>query len=413
MAYVNENYLKLKGNYLFAAIAKKVEAFSRENPEANIIRLGIGDVTRPIAPAVISAIHKAAEEMSHADTFRGYGPEQGYDFLRKAIIKGDYNKRGIELDLDEVFVSNGAKTDAACIQEIFSDDVKIAVTDPVYPVYLDSNIMFGHTGEWNDEKCSYDGVVYLPCSPENNFNPLPPEEKVDIVYLCNPSNPTGTAMSKTELKKWVEYAKKNKVIIIYDSAYEAYITEKNIPHSIYEIEGAKDVAIELRSYSKCAGFTGIRCSYVIVPKKCMAYKKDGTHLTLNSFWNRRQSTFTNGIPYIVQRAAEAYYTEEGYRQCQEDVAYYMKNAQIIRDGLSEAGFTVYGATNSPYAWVKTPDNMKSWDFFDLLLKNANVVTTPGSGFGPHGEGYLRLTAFGTRENTIQAIKRIRDLHLLQ
>ena len=387
MAHVNENYLKLPGNYLFATIAKKVEAYSKAHPEANIIRLGIGDVTRPLAPAIIDVMHKAVDEMGKAETFRGYGPEQGYDFLRQAIIDGDYKKRG--------------------------DDLKFAVADPVYPVYLDSNVMFGHTGDWNAEKGIYDGVIYLPCTPENGFKAEPPKEKVDIVYLCNPSNPTGTAMSKEELTNWVKAAKENNFIIIYDSAYETYITEPDVPHSIFEIEGAKEVAIELRSYSKCAGFTGTRCSYVVVPHACVAYKKDGTAVELNPLWNRRQCTFFNGTPYIVQRAAEAYYSLEGQKQCLADVEYYMENAHIIRDGLTEAGFTVYGATNSPYAWVQTPNGMKSWDFFDLLLEKAHVVTTPGSGFGPHGEGYLRLTAFGTKENTVEAVKRIADLKLFK
>ena len=358
-------------------------------------------------------MHKAVDEMGKAETFRGYGPEQGYDFLRQAIIDGDYKTRGIDLELDEVFVGDGAKTDVACIQEIFGDDLKFAVADPVYPVYLDSNVMFGHTGDWNAEKGIYDGVVYLPCTPENGFKAEPPKEKVDIVYLCNPSNPTGTAMSKEELTNWVKAAKENNFIIIYDSAYETYITEPDVPHSIFEIEGAKEVAIELRSYSKCAGFTGTRCSYVVVPHACVAYKKDGTAVELNPLWNRRQCTFFNGTPYIVQRAAEAYYSPEGQKQCLADVEYYMENAHIIRDGLTEAGFTVYGATNSPYAWVQTPNGMKSWDFFDLLLEKAHVVTTPGSGFGPHGEGYLRLTAFGTKENTVEAVKRIADLKLFK
>lgn len=412
MAHVNEHYLKLPGNYLFATIAKKVDAFSKAHPDASIIRLGIGDVTRPLAPAIIEAMHKAVDEMGQAETFRGYGPEQGYDFLRQAIIKGDYEKRGVTLDPDEVFVGDGAKTDVACIQEIFGNDMRFAVADPVYPVYLDSNVMLGHTGAFDADKGIYSGVVYLPCTPENGFKAQPPAEKVDIIYLCNPSNPTGTAMSRKELETWIAYAKENKVVLIYDSAYETYITEKDVPHSIYEVAGAKEVAIELRSYSKCAGFTGTRCSYVVVPKACMAYRTDGTPVELNPMWNRRQCTFFNGTPYIIQRAAEAYYSEAGQRQCLADVDYYMNNTHIIRDGLQAAGYTVYGATNSPYAWVQTPNGMKSWDFFDLLLEKAHVVTTPGSGFGPHGEGYLRLTAFGTKENTEEAIRRIAALHLL-
>ena len=344
-------------------------------------------------------MHKAVDEMGKAETFRGYGPEQGYDFLRQAIIDGDYKTRGIDLELDEVFIGDGSKTDAACIQEIFGSDLTFAVADPVYPVYLDSNVMCGHTGLYNASTGRYAGVVYLPCTPENGFKAQPPTENVDMVYLCNPSNPTGTAMSKAELENWVRAAKENNFVIIYDSAYETYITEPDVPHSIFEVEGAKDVAIELRSYSKCAGFTGTRCSYVVVPHACKAYKADGSAVELNPLWNRRQCTFFNGTPYIIQRLA--------------DVDYYMENAHIIRDGLTEAGYTVYGATNSPYAWVQTPNGMKSWDFFDLLLEKAHVVTTPGSGFGPHGEGYLRLTAFGTRENTLAAVKRIADLHLVK
>lgn len=411
MAHVNENFLKLPGSYLFVTIAKKVDALAQAHPEAKIIRLGIGDVTRPLAPAVIQAMHKAVDEMAHAGTFRGYGPEQGYEFLRQAIIDGDYKKRGIDLDLDEVFVGDGAKTDVAYIQQIFGSDLKFAVADPVYPVYLDSNVMSGHTGNWDAAKGIYDGVVYLPCTPENGFKPEPPKEKVDLVYLCSPSNPTGTAMTRAELEKWVAAAKENNFVILYDSAYEAYITDPDVPHSIYEIDGAKDVAIELRSYSKCAGFTGVRCSYVVVPHACKAYTKDGRAVELNPLWLRRQCTFFNGTPYIVQRAAEAYYSPEGQAQCLADVQYYMENAHIIRDGLQKAGYTVYGADNSPYAWVQAPNGMKSWDFFDLLLEKAQVVTTPGSGFGPHGEGYMRLTAFGTRENTLEAVDRIAKLNL--
>lgn len=413
MAHVNENYLKLPGNYLFADIAKKVARFSEAHAEAEIIRLGIGDVTRPLAPAIVAAMHKAVDEMGQAATFRGYGPEQGYEFLRRAIIKGDYESRNVSLQADEVFVSDGAKTDVACIQEIFGNDLTFAVADPVYPVYLDSNVMAGHTGDYNTEKKRYDRVVYLPCTAENGFKAQPPKEKTDIVYLCNPSNPTGTAMSRRELTDWVQAAKENKFIIIYDSAYETYITEADVPHSIFEIPGAEEVAIELRSYSKCAGFTGTRCAYVVVPHACKAYTADGRAVALNPLWYRRQCTFFNGTPYVVQRAAEAYYSPEGRAQCLADVAYYMENAHIIRDGLQNAGFTVYGATNSPYAWVQTPNGMKSWDFFDLLLTKAHVVTTPGEGFGPHGEGYLRLTAFGTRENTIRAIARIADLKLFR
>ena len=409
MAHVNENYAKLPGTYLFATIAKKVTAYEQRHPERRIIRLGIGDVTRPLAPAIIDAMHKATAEMGSAATFRGYGPEQGYEFLRAAIIKGDYETRGVSLELDEVFIGDGAKTDVACIQDLFGADLKFAVADPVYPVYLDSNVITGHTGRYYAETGRYDGVVYLPCTPENGFKAQPPAEKVDIVYLCNPSNPTGTAMSYEELSAWVTYARENKVVLIYDSAYETYITEADIPHSIYEINGANEVAIELRSYSKCAGFTGMRCSYIIVPRTCKAYTKAGEPVTLNSLWNRRQCTFFNGTPYIIQRAAEAYYSADGRAQCRADIDYYMENAHTIRNGLTEAGYTVYGATNSPYAWVQTPQGMKSGDFFDLLLERAAVVTTPGSGFGPHGEGYMRFTAFGSRADTIEAVERIKNL----
>ena len=408
MAHVNENYNKLPGNYLFQTIAKKVADYEKKT-DRQVIRLGIGDVTKPLAPAIIEALHKAVDDMATAETFHGYGPEQGYDFLRHAIIKGDYETRGVSLDTDEVFIGDGAKTDVACIQEIFGHNLTFAIADPVYPVYLDSNVMFGHTGTFNEKTGRYDGVVYLPCTPENGFKATPPTEPVDIVYLCNPSNPTGTAMSREDLQEWVDYAHRNKVILIYDSAYEAYITENDIPHSIFEIDGAKEVAIELRSFSKNAGFTGTRCSYVVVPKACVAYTHDGIKTPLNPMWNRRQCTFFNGTPYIIQRAAEAYYSEEGQKQCRADVAYYMENARIIRDGLTDAGYTVYGALNSPYAWVQTPKGMKSWDFFDLLLEQAGVVTTPGSGFGPHGEGYMRLTAFGSRENTVEAVDRIKKL----
>jgi len=434
MAHVNENYLKLTGNYLFSTVNHKVTDFQAKNPDAEIIRLGIGDVTRPLAPAVIEAMHKAVEEMGKAETFRGYGPEQGYEFLRKRIVECDFEPRGIHLDLDEIFIGDGAKSDTANIQEIFGNDISIAISDPVYPVYLDSSVMNGHTGIFVPTQGKYKDIVYLPATPENGFKAKPPQdriegleltnccfpvpakkkkEKVDLVYLCNPSNPTGTAMTKEELAEWVAYAKEVKAVILYDAAYEAYITEPDIPHSIYEIEGAKDVAIEFRSFSKPAGFTGTRCSYVVCPKSVMGYTSKGRALSLNQFWNRRQCTYFNGVPYIIQRGAEAVFSEEGAKQCRADVNYYMENAHLIRDGLVEAGYTVYGATNSPYAWVKTPNNMTSWQFFDYLLEHAHVVTTPGSGFGPHGEGYLRLTAFGTRENTIKAIKRIQDLKIIK
>ena len=381
MAHVNENYLKLPGNYLFATIAKKVEAYSKAHPEANIIRLGIGDVTRPLASAIIDAMHKAVDEMGKAETFRGYGPEQGYDFLRQAIIDGDYKTRGIDLDLDEVFVATALRQTLLHPGNL-RQRPQIRRSRSGLPGLSRLQRHVRSHGRMERRKGIYDGVVYLPCTPENGFKAVPPTEKVDIVYLCNPSNPTGTAMSKEELANWVSAAKKNNFIIIYDSAYETYITEPDVPHSIFEVEGAKEVAIELRSYSKCAGFTGTRCSYVVVPHACTAYKKDGTAVELNPLWNRRQCTFFNGTPYIVQRAAEAYYSPEGQKQCLADVKYYMENAHIIRDGLTKAGFTVYGATNSPYAWVQTPNGMKSWDFFDLLLEKAHVVTTPVRALAP-------------------------------
>ena len=397
MAYINENFLKLENNYLFSTISKKVIEFQKNNIDKRIIKLGIGDVTKPIVPAVIQAMHKAVDEMSVAQTFRGYGPEQGYEFLRNAIIENEYKDLGIELD--EIFVSDGAKCDCGNIVEIFGEKNKVAITDPVYPVYVDTNIMAGKK----------ENIIYLPVLEENNFIPKLPEEKVDIIYLCFPNNPTGMAISKQDLKKFVDYAKDNKSIILYDAAYEAFITEENIPHSIYEIEGAKDVAIEIKSYSKTAGFTGLRCGYIVIPKSVKGYTKEEKMLDINKLWNRRTTTKFNGTSYIIQRAAEAVYSNEGKKQIKENINYYLENAKIIKDGLIEAGFTVYGGVNSPYIWLKTPNNMSSWNFFDELLEKANVVGTPGSGFGKCGEGYLRLTAFGTKEDSIEAIDRIKKL----
>ena len=397
MIFINENFLKLEDSYLFSTIAKKVAEFQKNNPEKKIIKLGIGDVTKPIVPAVIEAMHKAVEEMGTIEGFRGYGPEQGYEFLRKAIIENEYKDLGIELD--EIFVSDGAKCDCGNIVDIFGENNKVAITDPVYPVYVDTNIMSGKK----------ENIVYLPVLEKNNFVPELPKEKVDIIYLCFPNNPTGMAISKKDLKKFVDYAIENKSIILYDAAYEAFITEEDIPHSIYEIEGAKEVAIEFKSYSKTAGFTGLRCGYVVIPKSVKGYTQSGDTVEMNKLWNRRTTTKFNGTAYVIQRAAEAVYSEEGKKQIKANIKDYLENAKIIKEGLIEAGFTVYGGINSPYVWLKTPNNMSSWDFFDELLEKANVVGTPGSGFGSCGEGFLRLTAFGTKENSIEAIKRIKEI----
>lgn len=409
MITINENYLKLQESYLFSTIAKKVEEFTKNNPDKKIIKLGIGDVTMPIAPAVIDAIHTAADEMMHKETFRGYGPEQGYAFLREKIAECDYKKRGIDIQVDEIFVSDGAKCDTGNIGEIFGTDNVVAITDPVYPVYLDTNIMAGRAGEYNAKEEQYENIVYLPATAENNFVPELPNKKVDMIYLCLPNNPTGTVLTKDQLAKWVEYAKANSAIILFDSAYEAFISEENVPHSIYEIEGAKEVAIEFRSFSKTAGFTGVRCAYVVVPKELKAYTKEGKEVEVNKLWNRRQCTKFNGVPYITQRAAEAVYSEKGQKQIKENINYYMENAKIILEGLKEAGFEVYGGKNAPYIWLKVPAGYTSWKFFDYLLEKANVVGTPGVGFGKCGEGYFRLTAFGSKENTIEAIERIKKI----
>lgn len=407
MAHVNENYLNLQGSYLFATIAHKVADYKKAHPDADIISLGIGDVTLPLAPAIIKAMHKAVDEMGQKETFRGYGPEQGYDFLRQAIIKGDYEPLGITIADDEVFVSDGAKSDVGNIQELFSEDNIIAITDPVYPVYLDSNVMGGRTGKAVDG--IFEKVVYLPCSAENNFSPAFPKEHVDIVYLCCPNNPTGTVLSRKRLSEWIQYCKDNDAILMFDSAYESFISSQDTVHSIYELPDARQVAIEFRSFSKTAGFTGVRCAYTVVPKEVSAKTKDGKRQPLNPLWNRRQCTKFNGVPYITQRAAEAVYTPEGRKQTRENIAYYKENARIIREGLESIGLTVYGGVDAPYIWLQTPKGKTSWDMFDILLEQANIVSTPGSGFGPCGEGYLRLTSFGSRENTIRAVERIKKL----
>lgn len=405
MALINENYLKLPGSYLFSEIARRINEFKAENPNADIIRMGIGDVTRPLPPAVVEAMKKAVDEMGRPETFRGYGPEQGYDFLSRLIIENDLAPLGVSLGTDEVFVSDGAKTDVANFQELFAVDNVFAVTDPVYPVYVDSNVMAGRTGQYTDGQ--YERIVYLPCTEENGMKPALPTVKADMIYLCYPNNPTGMTLSKDELKAWVDHAKATKAIILFDAAYEAYIQEDGVPRSIYEIEGAKEVAVEFRSFSKTAGFTGTRCAYTIVPKEVMIYDANGEAHNLNKLWLRRQTTKFNGVSYPVQAAAAAVYSPEGRQQVRETVAYYMQNAKIIKAGLEEAGFTVFGGVNAPYIWMKTPNNMLSWDFFDLLMKEVHVIGTPGAGFGKSGEGYFRLTAFNTRENTEKAVDRIR------
>ncbi len=407
MAYINENYLKLPGNYLFAEVARRVAAYRNEHPNAEVIRLGIGDVTLPLPAAAVAAMTKAAAEMGKQETFRGYGPEQGYDFLIDAIIEKNYTSRGIPVERDEIFVSDGSKSDCGNIQEIFSADSVVAVTDPVYPVYLDTNVMAGRTGALGPDG-RFEGVVYLPSTEENGFSPALPDRPADMIYLCCPNNPTGTTLSRQDLKRWVDYARENDAVILFDAAYAAYITEPDIPRSIYEIEGAREVAIEFRSFSKTAGFTGTRCGYTVVPKTVTAKSRDGSRHPLNALWSRRHSTKFNGTAYIVQRGAAAIYTDEGQRQVAENIAYYMENARIIREGLASLGLSVFGGVNAPYIWLKTPGKMPSWDFFDKLLREANVVGTPGAGFGPSGEGYFRLTAFGAREDTEKAVARIRE-----
>lgn len=404
MFKINDNYLKLPGSYLFSTIGKKVAAFTEANPDKNIIRLGIGDVTQPLAPNIITALHSAVDEMADAKTFHGYAPDLGYEFLRSAIAKNDYADRGCSIAADEIFVSDGAKCDSGNIQEIFSVDNKIAVCDPVYPVYVDTNVMAGRTGTYDAGTETWSDVIYMPCTADNNFAPELPKETPDIIYLCFPNNPTGSTVTKDQLQVWVDYANKKGAVIIYDAAYEAYISEENVPHSIYECEGARTCAIELRSFSKNAGFTGTRLGFTVIPKELKA-----GDISLHSLWARRHGTKYNGAPYIIQRAGEAVYTPQGKEQLKQQVAYYMNNAKVIFDGLKDAGYTVSGGVNAPYIWLQTPKGMTSWEFFDYLLEKANVVGTPGSGFGPSGEGYFRLTAFGSYENTVAAIDRIKKM----
>lgn len=402
MYKINDNYLKLPGSYLFSTIGKKVNAYVEANPDRKVIRLGIGDVTLPLAPAVVQALHDAVDEMADAATFKGYAPDLGYEFLRSAIVKNDYEARGVDLAIDEVFISDGAKSDSGNIGDIFAENNRIAVCDPVYPVYVDTNAMAGRTGEYDQSRECWSNVIYMPCTAENDFVPQIPSETPDLIYICCPNNPTGTAMNKEQLQAWVDFALTKKAVILYDAAYEAYISEPDVPHTIYECDGAKKCAIEMRSFSKNAGFTGTRLGFTVIPKELTC---DG--VSLNSLWARRHGTKFNGAPYIVQRAGEAVYSEEGKKQTGEQIAYYMNNAKIIREGLTNAGYTVFGGVNAPYIWLKTPDGMTSWQFFDYLLEELNIVGTPGSGFGPSGEGYFRLTAFGSLDSTKEAMERLK------
>lgn len=411
MVLVNDNYLKLPESYLFSDIKKKVNAYKERHPEARIISLGIGDVTRPIVPAIVGAMHAAVDEMGNADTFRGYGPEQGYDFLRERIIAHDFFSRGVELDADEIFVGDGAKSDLGNFGDILSVKCRIAVTDPVYPVYVDTNVMGGRAGELSDDGKHWSCIIYLPCTAENQFVPELPTERPDVIYLCYPNNPTGTTLSRIELQKWVDYARENESLILFDAAYEAFIHDDNIPHSIYEMEGAKEVAIEFRSFSKTAGFTGLRCGYTVVPKVLKLYDSSGKKIQANPLWNRRQTTKFNGTSYIVQRAAEAAYSLLGDKQIKESIEYYMRNARLLKESLENIGLKIFGGDNAPYIWVKTPNGLSSWKFFDRLLHECHIVGTPGVGFGPSGEGYFRLTAFGRYEDTIEAISRIQHWKL--
>ncbi len=404
MVKINENYLKLPGSYLFSTIAKKVNAYIEANPDKKVIRLGIGDVTQPIAPAIIKELHGAVDEMGEAATFHGYAPDLGYGFLRELIASEDYISRGCQIAADEIFVSDGAKSDCGNIQEIFDQNCKIAVCDPVYPVYVDSNVMAGRTGEYDETTGKWSNVIYMPCTAENHFVPELPEETPDLIYLCVPNNPTGTTLTRDQLKVWVDYANETGAVILYDAAYEAYIAQDDVPHSIYEIEGANTCAIEFRSFSKNAGFTGVRLGFTVIPKSLV---RGG--VMLHSLWARRHGTKFNGAPYIIQKAGTAVYSKEGKAQLKEQVAYYMRNAKVIYDGLKEAGCEVYGGVNAPYIWLRVPEGMTSWDFFDRLLEEASVVGTPGSGFGPSGEGYFRLTAFGTYENTVEAMERMKKM----
>lgn len=403
MYKINDNYLKLPGSYLFSTIAKKVSAYTEANPDKEIIRLGIGDVTKPLVPAVIERLHSAVDEMAKAETFKGYAPDLGYEFLRSLIAENDYQSRGCNITADEIFVSDGAKSDSGNIGDIFAQDNKIAVCDPVYPVYVDTNAMAGRTGTYDSETEKWSDVIYMPCTRENGFCPEIPTEEPDIIYLCFPNNPTGTTISKAQLQEWIDYALKIGAVIIYDAAYEAYISSPDVPHSIYECKGAEGCAIEIRSFSKNAGFTGTRLGFTVIPKalKC-------GEVSLHSLWARRHGTKFNGAPYIIQAAGAAVYSEAGKKQTGEQVAYYMNNAKIIREGLQEAGYEVFGGTDAPYIWLKTPEKMTSWEFFDYLLEELNIVGTPGSGFGPSGEGYFRLTAFGSLENTKKAMERIKN-----
>ncbi|HIJ52139.1 MAG TPA: LL-diaminopimelate aminotransferase [Planctomycetes bacterium] len=404
MATINENFLKLQAGYLFPEIGRRMRAFQAQNPDAKIISLGIGDVTQPLAPAIIEVMKKAVDEMGAAGSFRGYGPEQGYDFLVEAIIENDYNSRGVDLERSEVFVSDGAKCDTGNILDIFGLDNVVAITDPSYPVYVDSNVMAGRTGEAN-ENGQFEKIVYMPCTAENNFIPDLPRSHVDIIYLCFPNNPTGAVATKEVLSKWVDFARSSKAVVLFDAAYEAFITEPDIPHSIYEIEGAKDVAIEFRSFSKTAGFTGVRCAFTVVPKQLKADTSDGRQVEVNPLWHRRHCTKFNGASYVSQAGAAAVYTPDGQKQCRQIIDIYMGNAVLIRESLGRLGYEVYGGVNAPYLWMKTPKGVSSWEFFDRLLQKANVVGTPGSGFGPSGEGYFRLTAFATPDNVKEAMER--------
>lgn len=409
MFRINENFQKLPGSYLFAEVARRVKAYQEKHSDCEIIRLGIGDVTKPLVPAVIEAMHAAVEEMGHEETFHGYGPDFGYDFLINAIREGDYAQRGVEVAFDEVFISDGAKCDVGNIQELFSPDAVIAVTDPVYPVYVDSNAMAGRAGDYVDGR--WDRLVYLPCNAENGFVPPLPETDVDVIYLCYPNNPTGTVLTKAQLKRFVDWAKAHGALIIYDAAYRAYVTNPDIPLSIYEVEGAREVAIECNSFSKTAGFTGTRCAYTVIPHEVCGIGQHGEKVALNDLWKRRMATKFNGVSYPVQRGAAAVYTPEGQAQIKAVIADYMENARIIRDSLTAKGFTVFGGTDAPYIWLKTPDGMDSWTFFVKLLDECHIVGTPGAGFGPSGEGYFRLTAFNTREKTMQAMERVKDWQL--
>lgn len=407
MATINENFLKLKAGYLFPEIARRVSEFQAANPDAKIIKLGIGDVTEPLPPAIIKAMHEAVDDQASRDTFKGYGPEQGYGFLREAVVENDYKSRGCDVAADEIFISDGAKCDTGNILDILGKGNVIAVTDPVYPVYVDTNVMIGNTGKAND-KGEFEGLVYMPMTADNNFIPELPKTKVDVIYLCSPNNPTGAVMTKEALTAWVKYAKENGSIILFDAAYEAFIQDKNIPHSIYEIEGARDVAIESRSFSKNAGFTGMRCGFLVVPKSLTAKAADGSDVSLHKLWNRRHCTKFNGASYVIQKGAAAAYSDEGKKQIKELVGFYMENALIVRNTLTSMGIDTYGGENAPYVWVKTPGGMASWDFFDKLLTECNIVGTPGSGFGASGEGYFRISAFNSRENINEAMNRLKN-----